>query len=100
MATYVVGDIQGCFEPLMCLLEQVQFDWDHDELWAVGDLVNRGPDSLKVLRLLYQHRERVFCVLGNHDLHLLAVANGLQKQGRSDTLDDILNASRAPTNKR
>jgi len=93
MPTYVVGDIQGCFEPLKCLLTEAQFDWDHDELWVVGDLVNRGPDSLKVLRYLYQRRERVTCVLGNHDLHLLAVANGLQKQGRSDTLDKILTAS-------
>ncbi len=93
MATYAVGDIQGCFTPLKCLLTQVQFDWDHDQLWVVGDLVNRGPDSLEVLRYLYQRRERVICVLGNHDLHLLAVAYGLQKQGRSDTLDKILAAS-------
>jgi bis(5'-nucleosyl)-tetraphosphatase (symmetrical) len=93
MATYVVGDIQGCFKPLQCLLEQAHFDWDHDKLWAAGDLVNRGPDSLEVLRFLYQHRERVVCVLGNHDLHLLAVANGQQKQARTDTLDNLLSAS-------
>jgi bis(5'-nucleosyl)-tetraphosphatase (symmetrical) len=90
MATYAVGDIQGCYKPLKCLLEQVDFSWKTDKLWVVGDLVNRGPDSLKVLRYLYKHRDRVTCVLGNHDLHLLAVANGLQKPGRSDTLDKIL----------
>ncbi len=90
MATYVVGDIQGCYKPLKRLLKQADFDWKQDQLWAVGDLVNRGPDSLKVLRYLYKHRDRVTSVLGNHDLHLLAVANGLQRPGRSDTLDKIL----------
>ncbi len=93
MATYAVGDIQGCAKPLQCLLEQVQFNWQEDHLWAVGDLVNRGPDSLAVLRLLYQRRERVTAVLGNHDLHLLAVANGLQQAGRTDTLDQVVRAS-------
>ena len=93
MATYVVGDIQGCIKPLKCLLKQAAFDWKKDELWAVGDLVNRGPDSLKVLRYLYKRRNRVICVLGNHDLHLLAVANGLRNQSRSDTLGKVLEAS-------
>ena len=93
MATYVVGDIQGCIKPLKCLLKQAAFDWKKDELWAVGDLVNRGPDSLKVLRYLYKRRNRVTCVLGNHDLHLLAVANGLRSQSRSDTLGKVLEAS-------
>jgi len=90
MATYAVGDLQGCLEPLKCLLKQVGFDWSKDTLWLVGDLVNRGPDSLKTLRYLYKHRDSIVCVLGNHDLHLLAVANGLSKKGRSDTLDKIL----------
>lgn len=92
MASYVVGDLQGCLEPLKCLLKQVEFNWEKDKLWLVGDLVNRGPDSLKTLRYIYKHRDRVTCVLGNHDLHLLAVASGLVKQGSSDTLNKVLEA--------
>jgi len=90
MAIYAVGDLQGCLEPLKCLLKKVKFDWEKDTLWIVGDIVNRGPDSLRTLRFLYKNRERVVCVLGNHDLHLLAVASGLRKKGRSDTLDKLL----------
>ena len=92
MATYAVGDIQGCLEPLKCLLKEARFNWDRDRLWMVGDLVNRGPDSLKTLRYVYKRRDNVTCVLGNHDLHLLAVANGLRKKSRGDTLDKILTA--------
>ena len=92
MSVYAVGDIQGCLGPLKCLLKQVEFDWSKDRLWVVGDIVNRGPDSLKTLRYLYKRRDSVVCVLGNHDLHLLAVANGLRRQSRSDTLDKILEA--------
>ncbi len=92
MATYAVGDIQGCLGPLKHLLKQANFDWKKDTLWVVGDIVNRGPDSLKALRYLYKHRDSVVCVLGNHDLHLLAVANGLRRPSRSDTLDKILEA--------
>jgi bis(5'-nucleosyl)-tetraphosphatase (symmetrical) len=90
MAIYAVGDLQGCLDPLKCLLKQVKFNWEEDVLWLVGDVVNRGPDSLKTLRFLYKNRERVVSVLGNHDLHLLAVASGLRKKSRSDTLDKIL----------
>ena len=90
MATYAVGDVQGCLEPLKCLLNQAGFNWNKDRLWLTGDLVNRGPDSLKTLRYLYKRRDNIVTVLGNHDLHLLAVANGLAKKGRSDTLDKIL----------
>jgi bis(5'-nucleosyl)-tetraphosphatase (symmetrical) len=90
MATYAVGDIQGCIKPLKCLLKQAGFSWSSDRLWLVGDLVNRGPKSLKMLRYLYRHRDRVTCVLGNHDLHLLAVANGLRSLSRGDTLHKIL----------
>ncbi|MCZ6828733.1 MAG: symmetrical bis(5'-nucleosyl)-tetraphosphatase [Gammaproteobacteria bacterium] len=93
MATYAVGDIQGCIKPLKCLLKQVSFNWEEDRLWLVGDLVNRGPDSLKTLRYVYKHRDRITMVLGNHDLHLLAVANGLRKKNRFDTLDKLLLAS-------
>jgi bis(5'-nucleosyl)-tetraphosphatase (symmetrical) len=90
MATYAVGDLQGCLKPLKCLLKEVSFDWRRDTLWLVGDIVNRGPQSLKTLRYLYKHRDSLVMVLGNHDLNLLAVANGLRKASRSDTIDKIL----------
>jgi bis(5'-nucleosyl)-tetraphosphatase (symmetrical) len=90
MATYAVGDVQGCLEPLKQLLKKAKFNWDRDRLWMVGDLVNRGPDSLRTLRYVYKRRDNITCVLGNHDLHLLAVANGLRKKSRGDTLDKIL----------
>ena len=92
MAIYAIGDIQGCLTPLKCLLREAGFKWGIDKLWVVGDVVNRGPDSLKALRYLYKHREDVVCVLGNHDLHLLAVANGLRRPSRSDTFDKVLEA--------
>ncbi|MEZ5574012.1 MAG: symmetrical bis(5'-nucleosyl)-tetraphosphatase [Halioglobus sp.] len=92
MSTYVVGDLQGCLQPLKCLLEEVHFEPGKDVLWSVGDLVNRGPQSLKTLRFLYQMRDSFIVVLGNHDLHLLAVAAGIRKSSRSDTLKEILDA--------
>jgi len=92
MATWAVGDIQGCLEPLQRLLERAGFDWERDWLWSVGDIINRGSDCLGTLRFLYQHRDRVRMVLGNHDLHLLAVAAGARKTNRSDTLKKILAA--------
>lgn len=92
MATYAVGDLQGCLNPLKCLLKEAKFDWNTDRLWLTGDIVNRGPDSLKALRFVYKHRDNIVTVLGNHDLHLLAVANGLRKRGSGDTLDKILMA--------
>ena len=92
MGTYAVGDIQGCLQPLKQLLREVKFKPDKDVLWSVGDIVNRGPKSLKALRFLYKMREQLVVVLGNHDLHLLAVAAGVRKAGRSDTLDEILEA--------
>lgn len=92
MATYAVGDIQGCLKPLKRLLSRVDFDRGRDTLWSVGDVVNRGPKSLKTLRYLYRMRDNLRMVLGNHDLHLLAVASGARQPGRSDTLDDILAA--------
>lgn len=92
MSIYVVGDIQGCLQPLRCLLKAVAFDPAVDVLWSVGDLVNRGPKSLQTLRFLYEMRDSLVVVLGNHDLHLLAVAAGVRKASRSDTLDKILAA--------
>ena len=92
MATYAVGDIQGCCTELKQLLELIRFDPHADELWLVGDLVNRGPDSLGVLRLVKSLGDAAIVVLGNHDLHLLAVAAGVAELHRSDTFDEILAA--------
>jgi len=92
MAIYAVGDIQGCHAELRQLLELIRFDPAQDKLWLVGDLVNRGPDSLGVLRLVKSLGESAITVLGNHDLHLLAVAEGAAELHRSDTLDEVLNA--------
>jgi len=92
MATYAIGDIQGCFEPLQRLLDEVRFDGGSDRLWLVGDLVNRGPDSLATLRFVRSLGEAAVVALGNHDLHLLAVAEGYEKLKREDTLQDVLDA--------
>ncbi|WP_435607237.1 symmetrical bis(5'-nucleosyl)-tetraphosphatase [Pseudomonas knackmussii] len=92
MTTYAVGDVQGCLEPLKCLLDQVHFDPATDRLWLVGDLVNRGPQSLETLRFLYAMRGSVISVLGNHDLHLLAVAHNAERLKKADTLREILEA--------
>ena len=92
MSTYVVGDIQGCFDPFQNLLERVGFNPDKDRIWSVGDLVNRGPKNLETLRWFYDHRDNVNIVLGNHDLHLLAVSAGTRKRNPKDSLDDILGA--------
>lgn len=92
MATYAVGDIQGCYTELQQLLQQFHFDPAQDRLWLVGDLVNRGPDSLQVLRYIKSLGDRAITVLGNHDLHLLAVAEGVGELHRTDTLDEVLSA--------
>jgi len=91
MAVYAVGDIQGCFEPLKLLLEQVNFNPEVDTLWCCGDLVNRGPESLEVLRFLKNLGDACVCVLGNHDLQLLAYSAG-GKSFSGDTLDDLIAA--------
>ena len=92
MAIYAVGDVQGCYTELQRLLEQIGFDSARDQLWLVGDLVNRGPDSLGVLRLVKSFGDSAVTVLGNHDLHLLAVAAGVATQHRNDTLQPVLGA--------
>jgi len=90
---YAIGDLQGCVEELRALLARLKFSPDRDRLWFVGDLVNRGPDSLATLRLVRALGDNALVVLGNHDLHLLAVAYGVQRRRRSDTLDAVLAAS-------
>ncbi|MDA0236910.1 MAG: symmetrical bis(5'-nucleosyl)-tetraphosphatase [Proteobacteria bacterium] len=92
MATYAIGDIQGCAKTFLTLLKTLNFNADGDRLWLVGDLVNRGPDSLTVLRYLHNIKTSVQMVLGNHDLHLLAVASGVESLRADDTIDDVLNA--------
>jgi len=92
MATYAIGDVQGCYDSLMALLEHVGFDDARDRLWFVGDLVNRGPASLATLRFVRQLGERAVTVLGNHDLHLLAVAGGHRAPKAGDTISDVLEA--------
>jgi len=92
MATYVIGDIQGCYSALRRLLDRCRFNPRRDRLWLVGDLVNRGPHSLAVLRFVKGLGPRAITVLGNHDLHLLIVAAGHRKPAHNDTFDAILNA--------
>ena len=96
MPTFAIGDIHGCYRTLERLLEQLDIDSAEDRLWLVGDLINRGPTSLQVLRWAQATEcalgERFVAVLGNHDLHLLAVHLGLADLRRKDTLDEILDA--------
>lgn len=92
MATYAIGDVQGCFEELQRLLEKIAFDPESDRLWLVGDLVNRGPQSLEVLRFVRSLGETAVTVLGNHDLHLIMLAAGCSRRRADDTLDAVLAA--------
>ncbi|WP_347332062.1 symmetrical bis(5'-nucleosyl)-tetraphosphatase [Marinimicrobium locisalis] len=96
MSTYAIGDIQGCLEPLKRLLDQVNFDPAEDRLWIAGDLINRGPSSQATLSFLYPMRDRLSVVLGNHDLHLIAVARGHRPPNRKDTLEEILGHEEHP----
>ena len=93
MATWVIGDVHGCWLTLQRLLEAIEWSYSRDEVWMVGDLVNRGPSSLEVLRWASQHREHVTPVMGNHDLHLLARSVGAAKARAEDTLAEVLAAA-------
>ncbi len=96
MAIYAVGDVQGCYDELCRLIDRIDFQPEHDTLWLCGDLVNRGPASLEVLRLVRDLGTAAVAVLGNHDLHLLAVSQGIRPlKRRSDTFDDVLAAADA-----
>lgn len=92
MATYAIGDLQGCFDDLQRLLAHIGFDTNQDFLWFTGDLVNRGPGSLPCLRFVRELGERALTVLGNHDLSLLATAAGFRTLRAGDTLNEILEA--------
>lgn len=92
MAIYVVGDIQGCYDPLRHLLDKAGFSPARDQLWCVGDFINRGPKSLETLRFLKSLGKVFTGVLGNHDLHFLAAWSGMQKEGKFQTLQPLLDA--------
>ncbi len=92
MATYAIGDIQGCYHAFTALLSRLQFNPKQDKLWLVGDLINRGSGSLEVLRWCYQHQQSIKMVLGNHDLHALAVAHQLKPAHKYDTLQAVIDA--------
>ncbi len=92
MPLYAIGDIQGCDTELAALLDQINFSADRDRVWFVGDLINRGPESLQTLRRIRSLGDAATVTLGNHDLHLLAVAHGCAKLRSDDTLDDVLAA--------
>ena len=92
MANYVIGDIQGCFDEYSLLLNKIKFDSKKDFIWLTGDLINRGPASLSVLKHVYDNRKAIRTVLGNHDLHFLAIYYGVRKPNKFDTLSDLLNS--------
>lgn len=97
MSTYLVGDIHGCLDELQALLQQVEFNPEHDTLWLTGDLVSRGPQSLEVLRFVSGLGDAVRMVLGNHDLHLLAIFAGITPNKPKDKLTPLLEAEDADT---
>jgi bis(5'-nucleosyl)-tetraphosphatase (symmetrical) len=92
MTLYAIGDIQGCARSFEALLKRIDFNKKHDHLWLVGDLVNRGPDSAEVLRLVRDLGASASCVLGNHDLHLLSTVAGVRSISSADSFDDVLDA--------
>lgn len=92
MRTFAIGDVQGCYRELQQLLSKVGYVSGHDRLWFVGDLVNRGPASADVVRFVRDLGDSAVCVLGNHDLHLMAIAYGYAKPRKKDTLNELLAA--------
>lgn len=90
MASYLIGDVQGCYYSLQNLLKKIRFKPGRDHLYFTGDLINRGVHSLKVLQWVYENKNSITTVLGNHDLHLLAVSQGVRRKQKNDTIDDIL----------
>jgi bis(5'-nucleosyl)-tetraphosphatase (symmetrical) len=96
MSLYLIGDLQGCNEPFQKLLAKIGFSPSRDTLYLLGDLVNRGPDSLGVLRSIVKLGDSARCLLGNHDLHLLAMWQNLRKPGRRDTAQQVLTAGDGP----
>jgi bis(5'-nucleosyl)-tetraphosphatase (symmetrical) len=96
MANYLIGDLQGCDSALGRLLEKIDFSPSRDVLFVLGDLVNRGPESLAVLERLMRYGDAARCLLGNHDLNLLAIAHGVRQPHRKDTLAEILQSPKLP----
>lgn len=92
MSIYAIGDVQGCYDELMALLKKIRFNPDSDHLWFAGDLINRGPKSLQVLRFVKSLGDQAVTVLGNHDLHLLALSQGNRSHYKHGSLDEVLNA--------
>ena len=92
MARYAIGDIQGCYNEFMALLSKIEFTPGRDTLYLVGDLVNRGPNSLEVLRYIYKHQDSIVSVLGNHDIYLLARYTNIIEAYHDDTISDVLTA--------
>ncbi|TAM41330.1 MAG: symmetrical bis(5'-nucleosyl)-tetraphosphatase [Burkholderiaceae bacterium] len=96
MALYLIGDVQGCDSALQRLLDKIDFSPSRDTLYQLGDLVNRGPDSVGVLRRMMRYGDAARCLLGNHDLHLLAISQGVRPLHRNDTLGGVLGAPDRP----
>ena len=92
MAIYAIGDVQGCYYSFLALLKKIKFKRGRDQLWLVGDLINRGNGSLQVLRWCYKNKSSVTAVLGNHDLHALAIKYKVIEPDNEDTLSRLLKA--------
>lgn len=96
MATFAIGDIQGCYKSFKALLKEINYNPKQDRLWIAGDLVNRGPRSLEVLDYLYQAQDKITIVLGNHDLHCLALIAGVAEPKHYDSINPLLESTQAP----